>query len=295
MKVLVTGGCGFIGHHLVDELVDQDHEVIVIDNLSADNDKFYINDKAKYVFADIREDLAISKYFRNVNHVFHLAAEARIQPSIENPKQATSVNVLGTLSVLQACVENNVKRITYSSTSSVYGLTTQFPTSETTPLDCLNPYATSKLGGEELVKCFTKIHGLDACILRYFNVFGEESPVTGPYSLVIGIFLSQLKSDLPLTVVGDGLNLRDFVYVKDVASVNILTMNHQDRLNGEIFNIGSGTTIAILEVAQLISRNITFIPHRVGEARTTLADINKAKSVLGWTPKTTLIEWLKSQ
>lgn len=295
MKILVTGGCGFIGHHLVNELIKQKYEVIVIDDCSADNDKFYFNDKAIYHKLSICDYEKIDPLFSGVDYVFHLAAEARIQSSIDNPKHAVNVNIVGTTNILLACKKYNVKRIIYSGTSSVYGLTESFPTNENTPIDCLNPYASTKYCGEELIKCFTKLYNVDSCIFRYFNVYGEDSPVTGPYSLVIGIFLNQKRNKKPLTLVGDGESFRDFVHVKDVVDINIKAMQHKTNLNGEIFNVGFGKNYKIKDIAKFISPNIVEMPKRIGEAKTTLADIKKAKSILNWNPKINLLEWLTSQ
>jgi UDP-glucose 4-epimerase len=292
MKVLVTGGCGFIGHHLVNELISHNYEVIVIDDCSANNDKFYFNDKAKYYKYSICDYEKIEPLFDGVEYVFHLAAESRIQSSIENPRYAVDVNVVGTTNVLLASSKNKVKRVMYSGTSSVYGLTESFPTNENTKIDCLNPYATTKYAGEEIVKCFTKLYNLDSCIFRYFNVYGEDSPITGPYSLVIGIFLDQKKKNIPLTVVGDGSSLRDFIHVNDVVDINIKAMQYESKLDAEIFNVGSGSHYSVKEIAEYISPNIVYVDKRIGEAKTTLADITKAKKILNWFPTINLFKWL---
>lgn len=295
MKIIVTGGCGFIGGHLVDRLVDLNHDVLVIDDLSADNDIFHYNDKAIYHKISITDYESIEPHFENVDYVFHLAAEARIQPSIENPAQAVKTNVLGTTNVLRACVKHNIKRIIYSGTSAVYGLTEQLPTGENEKIDCLNPYSATKYGGEEMIRCFNKLHGLDACIFRYFNVYGERIPVSGPYSLVIGIFLRQFNNKESLTVVSDGENKRDFVHVKDVVEANICAMNSKQKLNSEVFNIGCGKNYKIINIAKMISNNIIHTPARLGEAKSTLADIEKAERILGWKPKINIEQWLKSK
>jgi UDP-glucose 4-epimerase len=292
MKILVTGGCGFIGHHLVNKLIDDGHAVTVIDNCSADNDKFYFNDKANYFKFDICNYDLIEHLFKDIDYVFHLAAESRIQSSIDNPKYAVDVNVIGTTNILLACRKYNIKRIMYSSTSAVYGLTESFPTSEKTEIDCLNPYSSTKYAGEEMVRCFTKLYGLDSCIFRYFNVFGEDSPVTGPYSLVIGIFLDQKKNNKPLTIVGDGSSLRDFVHVDDVVNINIKAMETEKKLNAKIFNVGGGKNYKIKDIAEYISSDIKHVEKRVGEAKTTLADISKAKNILNWEPTINLYDWL---
>ena len=295
MNIIVTGGCGFIGSHLVDSLVNLEHNVIVIDNLSANNEKFYFNNKAIYHKIDICDLEKLKPIFKNIDYVFHLAAESRIQPSIENPLKAVNVNVIGTTNILQLSLQNNVKRVIYSSTSAVYGLSCSFPTNENENIDCLNPYSATKFAGEEMARCFNKLHGLDVCIFRYFNVYGERSPVSGPYSLVVGIFLDQFKNNKKLTVVGTGENLRDFIHVKDIVDVNLAAMNCEKKLNADIFNIGFGKNYKILDIAKIISSEIEFVAPRIGEAKTTLADITKAKNELNWTPNIHIETWLADQ
>jgi len=290
MKILITGGRGFIGTHLTRKLIKLKHEVVVIDNLSANS--LPTMQGVDYHIKDICDYDHIAPIFENVDCVFHLAAEARIQVSIDNPKYTANTNILGTVNVLEACKNHKVKRIINSSTSAIYGLTNQFPTDESTEPDCLNPYAATKLAAEEMVRCYSKTYGLESYSLRYFNVFGEESPVAGPYSLVIGIFLQQKQRKESLTVVGDGDSLRDFIYVGDIVNANIAAMNQSGPAQNVILNIGSGCNMSVLSIAYAISDDITFIPFRQGEAKVTLADISKARKVLGWEPKIMLRDWL---
>jgi UDP-glucose 4-epimerase len=295
-KIVVTGGCGFIGSHLVDRLVDLNHKVIVIDDLSAsENEEFYFNEKAQYHKNDICDKDKIEPLFENVDYIFHLAAESRIQPAIQNPSRAYNVNVIGTLNILELSKKYNIKRIMYSSTSSIYGLTNRLPTSEDTPVDCLNPYAHSKYLGEELFRQYWKTHQVDSVIFRYFNVFGEKSPVKGQYAPVIGIFLNQMRNNMDLTIVGDGLKKRDFIYVGDVVTANLNAMMFSGNLESRIINIGSGNNITIKEMANLISDNHLHIDNRMGEAENTLADISVAKNLLDFIPKTNVINWIKSE
>ena len=241
MKVIVTGGCGFIGSHIVDRLIELNCQVLVIDDLSAsENEQFYFNDKAEYHKIDICEKDKIENLFKDVDYVFHLAAESRIQPAIKNPSRAYNVNVIGTLNILELSRKYNIKKVMYSSTSSVYGLTNHLPTSENTLIDCLNPYAHSKYTGEELFRQYWKEYNVDSVIFRYFNVFGERSPIKGQYAPVVGIFLNQLKNNTDLTIVGDGLKKRDFIYVGDIVSANIDAMNYNGNLESKTINIGSG-------------------------------------------------------
>jgi len=201
---------------------------------------------------------------------------------------------VGTCTVLQCAREANVRKVIYSSTSSAYGLN-KYPNYETDPNDCLNPYSVSKVAGEELCTLYTKLYGLKTIIFRYFNVYGERSPTTGQYAPVIGIFLRQKNTDEPLTIVGDGEQRRDFVHVQDVANANVMVAlaNLDDESYGTVYNIGNGENISILEVAQLISSKYVHIPPREGEARTTLACIDKARNVFGWYPKYNVRTWIE--
>lgn len=295
MKNLVTGGAGFIGSHLVDKLIQLGHEVIVIDNLSAEsNDEFYFNDSATYSNYDVCDYSNTRALYDGVDYVFHLAAESRLQPTILNPIKAMEKNVVGTCTVLQCSKEAAVKRVVYSSTSSGYG-NNLLPNDETQKDDCLNPYSVSKIAGENLCGMYFKLYGLETISLRYFNVFGERAPSSGQYALVTGIFMRQYHNNQPLTIVGDGTQQRDFVYVKDVAEANVLaaTSNVSKEWIGKMFNVGSGHSEKIIDLAKIISDHYVFIPEREGEIKYTLADINKIKKVFGWKPKTDIKDWLK--
>ena len=291
MKALVTGGAGFIGSHIVDRLLSMGYEVIVIDNEYSDNENFNWREESQNHKYDICDYENTRSLYDGVDYVFHTAAEARIGPAIQNPVNAVNINALGTCTVLQCAREAGVKKVMYSSTSAAYGLN-QSPNIETQPNDCLNPYSVSKVAGEELCKMYTRLYGLRTIIFRYFNVYGEDSPVTGPYSLVIGIFLQQKKEGKPLTLVGSGDSLRDFVHVKDVVEINIKAMMHETPLNAEVFNVGSGKHHKVRDIAKFISSDIIEMPKRIGEAKTTLADIEKAKSILKWHPNIDLFDWL---
>ena len=294
MKALVTGGAGFIGSNLVDKLIEMDHEVVVIDNQSAEcNEQFYWNSKANNHRLDICNYESTRSLYDGIDFVFHLAAESRLQPAILNPIEAVTKNVVGTCTVLQCAREAGVKKVIYSSTSSAYGLN-KYPNYETDPNDCLNPYSVSKVAGEELCKMYTNLYGLRTIIFRYFNVYGERSPTTGQYAPVIGIFLRQKNDNQPLTIVGDGSQKRDFVHVHDVTNANILAelTNIPDEYYGQVYNIGSGENISILEIAKIISDNYVHVPSRDGEAKTTLSCIDKAKNIFGWEPKFNVKDWI---
>ena len=295
MISLVTGGAGFIGSNLVDYLLSKGHEVVCVDNESAEcNDKFYWNPNAINVKADVTDYKAMKNVFTGVDYVFHFAAEARLQPAIKNPIEAVYKNCVGTTTVLQCAREAGVKRLVYSSTSSGYGNNSS-PNIETQPDDCLNPYSASKVAAEKFCNMYSDLYGLETVVLRYFNVFGERSPTRGQYAPVIGIFQRQRDAGEPLTIVGDGTQRRDFIYVGDVARANELAAlmpGVKDHL-GEVFNLGSGINYSVQEIADAISDNQTYIPKRDGEMETTWSNIDKVNKVIGWKPEVDVLEWIK--
>ena len=292
-KALVTGGCGFIGSNLVDSLINKGWEVIVIDNLSSEfHEQFYYNDKATYYEYDILNFDKIRPLFEGVDHVFHLAAESRIQPAILNPTHAVSVNSVGTCNILQAAREAGCDRVIYSSTSSAYGLVNIPPLKEDMPKDCLNPYSISKVNGEELCKMYTDLFGLKTITFRYFNVYGDRQCTKGQYAPVIGLFLRQKEAGEKMTVVGDGLQTRDYTNVEDVVQANVLAMEVKKGF-GEIYNVGTGKEYSILDLVKIIGGEYEHIPERIGECRFTRADISKSKSILGYNPKVKLEDYLK--
>jgi len=295
MKYLVTGGAGFIGSNLVDRLIGEGHEVIVIDNEHSDaHESFYWNDKAKNYKHDIRDYNLIEPLFKGVDFVFHLAAESRIQPAILNPTNAVEINVVGTCNILQAARKNKVQRVIYSSTSAAYGLKNPIPLKESMPKDCLNPYSVSKTAGEELCKMYTDLFGLKTITFRYFNVYGERQPLKGQYAPVIGLFLRQKNMDEPITIVGDGLQTRDFTHVSDVVNANIAATKCTEGF-GEIYNIGTGLQTSVLGLAKMIGGKYLHIDERPGECRFTQADITKANNILKWHPKVNLEDWLNDK
>jgi UDP-glucose 4-epimerase len=290
MKALVTGGAGFIGSHIVDALIARGDEVICVDDKSApQNDQFYWNDKAENIWADIR-NLSVSVY-RGVDVVFHLAARSRIQPTVNNPSECFSVNVIGTQHVLELSHRAGVKRVVYSASSSYYGHASKPPFLEYAPKGCATPYSLSKWQGEELCDLYTKLYGLSTVSLRYFNVYGPREPLKGEYAPVMGLFKRQKDAGLPLTIVGDGKQRRDFTHISDIVEANLLAA---EKLNvaGPV-NIGTGRNYSINDLAVMIGGDRLYVAERVGETRETLANNMRAREELGWTPKVALEDYLK--
>ena len=289
MKCLVTGGAGFIGSNLVDRLIDDGHEVVVIDDLST-GDINNLNPKASFY----ERDLTLKNewlMFRGVDVVFHMACLARVQPSIDNPHLYHDKNVNGLINVLEACRKHNVKRIVFSSSSSVYGDGEQIPTTEDCKLDPMSPYALHKLIGEQYCKLYSDLYGIESVSLRYFNVYGERQPTEGAYCLVMGVFAGQRLDNNPMTIRGDGENKRDFTYVGDVVEANVKCMDYPLELNGDVFNIGNGDNRSVNQIADLIGGDRVTVDSVI-EPKETLANYDKANKVLGWKPTGNLEEWI---
>lgn len=297
MKALVTGGAGFIGSHVVSRLLHMGYEVVVIDNESSTcNEEFfwYTDKEAKNYQYDIADYDNTRPLYDGVDVVFHLAAEARIQPAIKNPLLAVKTNALGTATVLQCSREAGVRRVMYSSTSSAYGLINEPPLREDMREDCLNPYSVSKVAGEKLCKMYYDLYGLETIIFRYFNVYGERQPLQGEYAPVVGLFQIQAQKGEPLTIVGDGEQRRDFTHVSDVVEANILAAFAELDSNafGKVYNVGCGHNYSVNEIANMISDNQVHIPPRLGESRFTLADTTRIRETLGWEPKVEIKDWI---
>ena len=289
MKCLVTGGAGFIGSHIVDRLINDGHEVIVVDNLSTGKEE-NINPKAKFYHMDIR-NLFERDMIKGVDIVFHLACLARVQPSIENPYLYHDVNVNGTHNLLLACKAANVKRFVFSSSSSVYGDTEQVPTNEQCSTEPMSPYAIHKLIGEQYCKLYSELYDIETVSLRYFNVYGDRQSTEGAYCLVMGVFAQQRLNGEPMTIRGDGEQRRDFTYVGDVVEANMKAAFSDRTLKGEVINIGNGDNRSVNQIADLIGGDrITVDP--VIEPKETLAYIGKAKFFFDWEPTGNLEEWI---
>ena len=289
MKCLVTGGAGFIGSHIVDRLINDGHEVIVVDNLSTGKEE-NINPKAKFYHMDIR-NLFERDMIKGVDIVFHLACLARVQPSISEPQLYHDVNVNGTHNLLLACRDSGVKRFVFSSSSSVYGDTEQVPTNEQCSTEPMSPYAIHKLIGEQYCKLYSELYDIETVSLRYFNVYGDRQPTEGAYCLVMGVFAQQRLNGEPMTIRGDGEQRRDFTYVGDVVEANMKAAFSVRTLKGEVINIGNGDNRSVNQIADLIGGDrITVDP--VIEPKETLAYIGKAKFFFDWEPTGNLEEWI---
>ena len=290
---VVTGGAGFIGSNLVDKLIEQGIEVIILDDLSTGK-KENINPKAKFIECDIStaSQVDLTFYINGADVVFHTAAKARVQPSIDDPLTFNKANVDGTLNMLYASHKMKIKRFVYSASSSAYGNATRFPTPEEHPTNPLSPYGLQKYIGEQYCEVFSKVYGLDTVSLRYFNVYGKRMNLEGAYCLVLGIFTKQMLEGKPLTINNDGNQRRDFTYVGDVVEANILAATHSEPLLGDVFNIGNGNNFSVNEVADMLGGEKTY-GNKVLEPFQTLADNSKALLLLDWDPKGDLHTWIK--
>lgn len=283
-KLVVTGGAGFIGSHLTDKLIALGHEVVVIDSLMLGKKEF-VNKKAKFYKADIRDRKKMSKLFAGAEAVFHFAADPRLQVSVEDPATTHEINVTGTLNILLAAKDNNLKKVIFSSSCAVYGEQQTMPIKESAQTNPLSPYGLHKLMGEQYCRLFSSLYNLSTVCLRYFNVFGPRKLATGSYPMVIPVFLEQRKKGEKLTVVGDGTNTRDYVHVSDVVEANVLAWTQNKINDGSPINIGSGKQTSVNDVASLIGGETINVPPRLGEMHFIEADINLAQSMLGWKPK----------
>jgi UDP-glucose 4-epimerase len=282
MKCLVTGGAGFVGSHVVDALIEAGHEVTVLDNLSTGKQE-NLNSEIEFIHGDIC-DPNIYDFIGDVDCVFHLAALARIQPSIENPVAANEVNLVGTLRVLDFCRSQNAKLV-FSGSSSIYGGSNE-AMDEDAEKSPKSPYALQKSMCEQYIDLYRELYGLKATILRYFNVYGERQILDGAYAAVVGIFLDQKATGKTLTITNDGEQRRDFTYCKDVAQANLKAVDWEGT-----FNIGTGKNYSMNELADFIGGEKDYIGERKGEARFTLADNTKARNA-GWQPTMDIKDWI---
>ena len=294
-KILITGGAGFIGSHLVEYYLSKKVKVLVLDNFSTGRmsnlENFKKNRNLKIINSDISKDKNLEKYLKGIEYVFHLTALADIVPSIENPTSYFNSNVVGTFKLMQAIKKNKVKKIIYTASSSCYGIPKNFPTKEDEKIDTKYPYAFTKYLGEQIVSHWSKIYNIPFISLRLFNVYGPRSRTSGTYGAVFGVFLAQKIAKKPFTVVGDGTQTRDFTFVQDI--IDALNAAAISRNNNQIINIGSNHTYSINYLVKLLNGKVVYIPKRPGEPDCTWADTKKAKKLLGWQPKVSLKEGVK--
>jgi UDP-glucose 4-epimerase len=294
MKVIITGGAGFIGSHLAEYLIDKKYKVVIVDNLSTGrltNINSFIK-KIKFIKSDISKHGKWMKNFKNAKIVFHLAALADIVPSIQNPKKYLDSNVVGTENVASTCIKYRVKKIIYSASSSCYGIPKNYPTSESENIKPKYPYALTKNLGEQVLMHYAQIYDLNVTSLRLFNVYGTRSRTSGTYGAMFGVFLAQKLKKKPLTVVGNGKQKRDFTYISDVIEAFYKAI--RVKKNFQIFNVGSGKPISVNEVVKLLGCKSIKIPKRPGEPDITFANINKIKKELHWKPKINIQQGIKN-
>jgi UDP-glucose 4-epimerase len=284
---VVTGGAGFIGSHMVDLLAAHGHRVHVIDNLAGGRalnlDHHKGNPSVVFEERDIRRLSPGDPLFKGARHVFHFAGIGDIVPSIDRPFEYMSTNALGTVHVLEAARAAGVEKLVYAASSSCYGLAEELPTTESAPISPQYPYALSKYQGEQAVLHWGHVYGLPVNVIRIFNAYGTRSRTTGAYGAVFGVFLAQKLAGKPLTIVGDGTQTRDFLYVTDVARAfyRAATTHRTNR----IYNLGAGQPQSVLHLADLLGGPRIHIPKRPGEPDCTWADISRIREELGWKPE----------
>jgi UDP-glucose 4-epimerase len=285
MSILVTGGAGFIGSHMVELLLREGYYVIVIDNLvngSIENVNMFL-DNSHYQFKQMDIiDMEDDSVFENVDYVFHMAALADIVPSVKEPVKYFNTNVLGTIKVLEACRKYGIKKLIYSASSSCYGIPEYFPTCEIDEIKPQYPYALTKATGEQYALFWGKLYDIPVISLRYFNVYGPRGKSNSVYGAVFKVFLKQKLEGKPLTIVGNGEQKRDFIYVTDVVRANFMAA--KSNLRDIFFNVGTGKPQSINYLADLIGGNKVYIPKRPGEPDITHADITLISAYLGWEP-----------
>jgi UDP-glucose 4-epimerase len=297
MKILITGGAGFIGSHVVEGIIEETKikKIIILDNLKDGSKKnlknVLTNKKIKLIKKDINNLQSIESSFKGIDFVIHLAALSDVVPSIENPKEYLNTNIMGTVNVLEAMRKNKVKNIIYSASSSCYGNKPKVPTNESAKINPKYPYAFSKYIGEMTIKHYADVYDLNYASLRLFNVYGTRSRTNGAYGAAIGVFLKQKLSNHPYTIIGDGKQKRDFIYVTDV--VKVVKILLKKKLKNVTYNIGIGNPRSVNELVKILGGKKIFIPKRPGEPFSTHADIKRVTRELDWKPKILLNEGLK--
>ena len=297
---LVTGGAGFIGSHIAERLVREGHEVRVLDGLATGKRENIagIAGRVTFIEGDLRDAAAVKEAVRGAEVVFHEAALGSVPRSLDDPATTNAVNVTGTLNVLIAAKDAKVRRVVYASSSSVYGPSKEFPQREDHPTRPVSPYAVSKLAGENYAVAFAKSLGLETVALRYFNVFGPRQDPASIYAAVIPRFITALREGRPLTIHGDGEQSRDFTYVENVVSANLLAARAEG-VSGEVFNIACGGSLSVNTLARKLCAILgkefkaDYGPARPGDVRRSCADISKARRLLGYEPRVGFEEGLK--
>ncbi|MDO8428081.1 MAG: SDR family oxidoreductase [Candidatus Diapherotrites archaeon] len=309
-KVVVTGGAGFIGSHLVEKLVEKNFNVTVIDNLFAGKKENLKNvwKDIEFVKGNILDSKLLNSCFKDADFVFHEAALRSVRVSVKKPVTYASVNILGTIKVLEAAKQQNVKRVIYASSSSIYGNQKIFPVKEHFLPNPQNPYAASKACAEQYCKMYSQLFGLETIALRYFNVYGPRQDYLSEYGTIFPIFVNQLLHNKSPTIFGDGKQARDFTYVADVVEANWKAMRASKKAVGESFNVCNGKTVSVNQVFSLISKALgktiqpNYVSVRAGEVQKTHGEPSKARKLLGLQckmsfqkglPKT--VEWLKKE
>ncbi len=293
-KVIVTGGAGFIGSNIAKNLVKSGFEVHIIDNLFLGK-KENIPENAIFHEVDIRDKQKIKEIFSEVGDIyclFHCAAIPMVQYSIDNPAETHDVNINGTMNLLLAARDAKVRRVVYSASCSAYGDQDALPFVETMLPNPLSPYALQKYFGELSCVMMNVVYGLPTVSLRYFNVYGPGQDPNSTYAMVIAKFITLSQKGEAMTLTGDGSQTRDFIFIDDVVSANILAMEKENLGNGEYINIGSGVDVSIRQIAEIIGGEIEYIPARL-EPKNTRADISKAKEILGFIPTVSIEEGIK--
>jgi len=293
MNVLVTGGAGFIGSHLVEELVKRKHKVLVLDNLSTGNinNLKRVKNKIKFVKFDLLKNKNLSKLLLNVDYVFHLAALSKVGESIKKPQIYYKTNVVGTQNLLNSINKKKIKKLIYSASASCYGNPKEIPTSEKAKINTLSPYALTKWMSEKMIMEYAEIYKFPTISLRFFNVYGPRSTASSAYSSVISVFLKQKLRNKPLTIVGNGLQTRSFIYVSDVVEAMIKAA--KSKIKNEIFNLGSDKSTKIIDLVKIFKSKKVFIPKRIGDPKHSHSDIKKINKILNWRPKVTIREGIQ--
>lgn len=314
-KILVTGGAGFIGGYVVDELVQRGYSVVILDNLSSGSLK-YVNPQADFIHGDVRNREDVRKAFlKGIDAVIHIAGQASIKLSFMDPYNDLETNTLGTVNIIQACIEHGVERLLYASSMTIYGTPKVVPTAEDSPIAPVSYYAVTKYAGERYVHIAPNHPGLkkplNVTSLRMFNVYGARQSLSNPYQGVLAIFIGRVLRNEPIIIHSDGEQSRDFVYVTDVARAWADTLENPDTI-GQVMNVGAGKPISVNKLCDLVlnvfgkSRNdfpVQYAPAQPGDIRHSIADITRIQNILNWSPQVDMeehgiratVEWARQQ